>query len=66
MFRSLLTSLLVITDKLPIQAQRQTFREYMSSHGKIYIVIAVTAIIIIGLAVCIFFMDRKLRRAIKR
>jgi CcmD family protein len=64
--KKLLLCMLLILGATGAFAQPATMADTFRSSGKIYVVIAIIAIIFTGLAIYLFSMDRRLKKLEKR
>lgn len=64
-FKLLLTIILTVTVNLA-SAQQAEMADRMRSEGKIYVVVAIILVVLIGLILYLFLLDKKLTRIEKQ
>lgn len=60
-FRTLL-SLAVLLLTTPLFAQAEAPVDFMRSMGKMYVVVGVIVLVFLGLAACVWYLDRRLTK----
>lgn len=61
-FASITATFLMILASLPAQAAESWLEETMYSSGKIYVVVVVVAVVLLGIFAYLLWMDKRLRK----
>jgi hypothetical protein len=61
-FQSIAVLILLLISSMPLHAQGDWFVETMFSSGKIYVVVAVAAVVLAGIFAYLIWMDLRLRK----
>lgn len=56
----------LVVMSVPVVAQQVEMADTMRSNGKIYVVVAIILIVLVGLIAYLFMLDRKVRKLEKR